>query len=250
MMNSKHCTKPIIHAVSVGLLSAFLAGSSLAGDSLSAEQIRERLTELFPEHTPDVVQAAPVKGLYEAIYGGEVLYVTDDGHHLMRNAELYDLRNMRNLTDVVRSTARAKILEGYGNDKMVVFPASYRKHHVTVVTDIDCPYCRMFHDHIDTLGRRGVEVRYLFYPRAGEDSESYRKSVSVWCADDSLEAMTTAKRLEPIEELDCANPVLEHMELVERIGIRSTPAIFLPDGTLVRGYRPPDELLAELESNS
>ncbi len=249
MMNSRHYTRPIIRAVSAGLLSALLAGSSIAGESVSADQIRERLVKLFPDYVPDAVRAAPVPGLFEAVYGGEVLYITDDGRYLMRHTELYDLNQMRNLTDEVRNASRAQMLEDYGTDKMVVFPAQERKYYVTVITDIECPYCREFHEHIDALGRRGVEVRYLFYPRAGADSDSYRTSVSVWCADDSRAALTAAKRLQPIEERQCANPVLEHMDLVERIGIGSTPSIFLPDGTLVRGYRPPDELLAELEAS-
>ncbi len=246
-MNSRNFTKPIIPAVSLAFLASAFAGMVWAGEALTAEQIRARLIDLFPEYHPDHVERAPVSGMYQALYGGELLYITEDGRYLLREAELYDLEEMSNLSEQTRSQARARVLQTYGADKMVVFPAKQQRHYVTVVTDIDCPYCRKFHEHIGVLNRRGVEVRYLMYPRAGEGSDSYHKSVSVWCADDPLQAMTTAKRLQPIEARECANPVLEHMDLVEQIGIRSTPSIFLPDGSLIRGYRPPEELIAVLE---
>ena len=37
------------------------------------------------------------------------------------------------------------------------------------------------------------------------------------------------------------------MELVEGIGVASTPTIFRADGGVIRGYRPPQELQALLE---
>ena len=45
--------------------------------------------------------------------------------------------------------------------------------YVTVFTDIDCTYCRQFHKTVPELQKRGLQVRYLMFPRAGLQSESY-----------------------------------------------------------------------------
>lgn len=249
-MNSRPCTAPTTRAARLGLalLAALAAAPAPAADPLDADALRALLLARFPEHVPDRIRRSPLPQLYEVVYGGEVLYVSEDGRHLLRGADLFELAGLRNLTDAVRADARAQLLADYGTDRLVVYPArGERRHAVTVVTDIDCMYCRKLHAHIEELRNRGIEVRYLFFPRTGQDTPSYDKAVSVWCASDRLDALTRAKRLEPLEPRTCANPVVEHMELVENIGIASTPTIFRADGAVIRGYRPPQELQALLE---
>ena len=247
MTSSRTCTGYTTLVVKRALLFGALLIAAAASAEASETEIRERLMELDPDLVPDQIRPAPVPGLYEVLYGAQVFYITDDGKHLISGGELIDLENRISLTEVSRAAARAELLETYGADKMLVFPATVsRRHTIVVVTDIDCPYCQKFHEHMRDLNASGIEVRYLLYPREGMDSGSYRKSVSVWCSSDRQGALTRAKRQESIPTKTCANPVTEHMDLVDRINVRSTPSIFLPDGALVRGYRPPAELLALL----
>ncbi len=247
MTSSRTCTGPTTLVARRALLLGAVLLASAASAEMSPEQLRERLQQLIPGHTPDQVRPSPSPGLYEVLYGADVFYITDDGKHLVTGGDLFDVDSRVNLTEVARAAARAGLLGAYDTDKMLVFPAAApRRHTLVVVTDIDCPYCQKFHEHIQELNDAGVEVRYLLYPRAGEESESYRTSVSVWCSDDRRGALTRAKRRESIPSKTCANPVLEHIHLVERTNIRSTPSIFLSDGSLIRGYRPPAELLALL----
>ena len=247
MTNSKTCTGCTTPVARRALFFGALLLAAAASAEMSGEQLRERLQLLIPEHTPDQVRPSPSPGLYEVLYGVDIFYITSDGKHLVTDGHLIDVDSRINLTEISRAEIRARLLNAYGTDKMLVFPATpSRRHSLVVVTDIDCPYCQKFHDHIEELNNAGIEVRYLLYPRAGEESESYRKSVSVWCSDDPLDALTRAKRREPISPKTCANPVLEHIDLVNRVNIRSTPSIFLADGSLIRGYRPPAELLTLL----
>lgn len=244
MTNSRTCTGPITLVVKRTLLFGALLLAAAASAEMSETQLRERLMELNPDLAPDRIRPAPVPGLYEVLYGAQVFYITDDGKHLISGGELIDLDNRISLTEVSRAGVRVELLAAYGTDKMLVFPATAsRRHAIVVVTDIDCPYCQKFHEHMEELNASGIEVRYLLYPRAGAESGSYQKSVSVWCSSNRQDALTRAKRQEPIPPKTCANPVTEHMDLVDRINVRSTPSIFLPDGSLVRGYRPPAELL-------
>ena len=59
---------------------------------------------------------------------------------------------------------------------MIVFsPAEPAKGYINVFTDITCGYCRKLHLEMDDLNRRGVEVRYLAFPR-GVSSQTVRVS--------------------------------------------------------------------------
>ena len=223
------------------------AAAPLAGaEPMDEQALRSHLQQALPQFTLDAVRPAPIPGLYEVLAGSEVWYVTDDGQHLLEG-NIYDLQTRHNLTEAARKEVRANVLARYDAGSLLVYPADGPPlHTITVVTDIDCVFCQRLHAHIDELQELGVEVRYLLSPRAGLDSGSYRKAVSVWCADDPQDALTRAKRREDVERRECANPVEEHMNLALSLGTQSTPTIFQPDGTMIRGYRPPRELLALL----
>jgi thiol:disulfide interchange protein DsbC len=90
-------------------------------------------------------------------------------------------------------------------------------------------------------------VRYLFFPREGPDSESWDKSVSVWCSSNRNDALTRAKKGETIKAAKCnPNPVKRDYELGQDVGLRGTPAIVLPDGDMLPGYVPPAMLAQRL----
>ena len=123
------------------------------------------------------------------------------------------------------------------------------KHVVTVFTDIDCGYCRKLHAEMPDYNKQGIEIRYLFYPRAGVGSESYKKAVKVWCSDDKHKAMDVSKAGNRVEaRIDCENPVDEHMTLGGLVGVSGTPALVLEDGKVVPGYVPADRLSKVLDA--
>jgi thiol:disulfide interchange protein DsbC len=49
---------------------------------------------------------------------------------------------------------------------------------------------------------------------------------------------------------DCTNPVAQHMELGQLMGIRGTPAIVLDSGEMVPGYVEPKRLAGLLEQST
>ncbi len=125
---------------------------------------------------------------------------------------------------------------------MIVFAPEQPKHMITVFTDIDCAYCRKLHRQMDEYNRLGIGVRYLFYPRAGPNSASFRKAVAVWCAKDRKQALTTAKAGGKIEMLKCPSPVRQHMDKGKQVGVSGTPTIILENGTKLPGYVSPPKL--------
>jgi thiol:disulfide interchange protein DsbC len=168
----------------------------------------------------------------------------------MVQGRMIDLDKREDLTEPRKAAARQQAVNKVGEDNMVIFGPDKYDHTVTVFTDIECGYCRKLHREIADYGAEGIRVRYVFYPRAGADSASYKEAVSVWCSDDRRKAMTDAKSGKKLEAKSCSNPVRKHMELGELLGISGTPAIVLENGDMVPGYVPAKRLAAILESKT
>ncbi len=229
-----------------------LAGALVATGPLHAEDgsdaaVRAAIAKMTDGNLePDSIRPAVLPGLYEVVLGAEVVYVSADGRYLL-NGDLIDVSQRRNISDERRSLLYKAAIDGVGEEFMIVYAPKQVKHTVTIFTDIDCSYCRKLHNEMQSYNDAGIKVRYLAFPRAGVGSESYRKAVSVWCSGDREAAMTRAKNGLDVAQKSCKNPVKQHLELVEKLGVNATPTIFLEDGRRVPGYVPAQRLLQILE---
>ncbi|RMG31551.1 MAG: DsbC family protein [Gammaproteobacteria bacterium] len=231
------------------LLAVLLAGLAVPVPA-DEQAIRAQLARLLPGRQPDAIRRTPIPGLFEVDYGPRIFYVSADGRYLLQG-ELMDLQTMRNLTGERKSGLVRKAMAALPDDRTIVFPARHEKFRVTVFTDIDCGYCRKLHSQIQGYNALGITIRYAFFPRAGRGSRSWRKAVAVWCSPDRRKALTEAKQGKPVDlDRRCDNPVEEHMQLVEALGLRGTPDIVLEDGDILPGYVPPAQLLRVLERHA
>lgn len=224
---------------------AFAAGTALAGPESA---IRAAIGKVAPDVKVDAVEASPIPGLYEVLVGTQMMYVTADGRYFV-DGRIVDLKTRQDLTEPRLAGARKRLVDGVGEDEMVVFEPEKATHTITVFTDIECGYCRKLHSQIAEYGKEGIRVRYLFFPRAGKPSPAYDEAVSVWCAGDAAArrtALTAAKAGEPVPSRTCDNPVDAHMALGEELGLRGTPAIVTDTGELIPGYVEPKRLAAQL----
>ncbi len=235
-----------VGSVVMAVVLALCSAAVLAEDT----DPRARLAEQFAGVGVEDIKDSPIPGIYEVAVGAQVAYMTVDGKYLLRG-DLYDLDTNVNLTEGRRSEARAAAISNLDPAEMIVFspPKSVPvRHTVTVFTDIDCGYCRKFHSEIGQVTERGVEVRYMFFPRTGPNQESWRKAEMVWCADDRRAAMTDAKAGENVVSEPCGEtPVASHFGVGEQIGLRGTPGVFTSSGQYIGGYLAPDELLQTLD---
>ena len=195
---------------------------------------------------PGAVRATPVPGLYVVRVRGQFLYVTADGRFFI-HGDLYDSRSRRNLTELSRRDDRLEVVDAIAPDSFIVFDTEEPRHTLTVFTDVDCPYCAKFHLEVPELNELGVRVRYAAWPRTPPGTQSYARSISVWCALDQHQAMTDAKAGREVERVDCENPVQEHFEAGQRVGVRGTPTIVTDKGDLIGGYVPYRELVQRLD---
>ena len=199
---------------------------------------------------PKAVRSSPLDGFYEVeIEGSRLLYVSEDGKFLfIGNLYVRDGDEFRNLTEERQRALRVQLLAALDPEETINFGIDSPDPDVVhVFTDVDCGYCRVLHRNMSEYNDRGIEIRYLAYPRSGPDTESFHKIASAWCSDDRKSAMTALKSGQDIPMLNCENPVTEHYALGKTIGITGTPALLLPDGTLVPGAVPADELARILD---
>ena len=232
-------------------MKKILALLALIGVTLTAHAdentIKEAIAKSMPNMKIDAIKPSEVKGLYEISVGANVFYVSDDGKYLIEG-HLIDIAARKDLTEGRLNDAHVAALKKLGTDKMISFAPKTVKHTVTVFTDIDCGYCRKLHSEIDSYLAEGIAVQYIFFPRAGKDSESYKKAVSVWCADDRKAAFTAAKKGETPKEKTCDNPVDEHMKLASQFEVNGTPTIVSEKGIVYPGYLPAKQLAETLKA--
>lgn len=236
--------KSLITFVVLGLCATIAS----AADPAPADP-RAKIAQKFPGVKLEDIQPSPVSGMYAVTLGADTAYVSTDGKFLI-SGDLYDVDTRINLTELERSTARAKALARLDERDMIVFASTTvePKYTITVFTDVECGYCRKLHGEIEELNKLGIRVRYMAYPRSGPNTEDWRKMENVWCSKDRKTAITQAKLGKEVKSPSCgATPVAKQFQTGEDFGVNGTPAIFTAAGDYIRGYLPPAMMLAQLE---
>jgi thiol:disulfide interchange protein DsbC len=212
----------------------------------AATDPRVAVASKIPGTRPDDLHTTPIQGIYELTRGTDIAYVTSDGKYAI-SGDLIDLVKNDNLTEARRRDMRAKALDSIPESDMLVFGPHDPKYTVTVFTDVDCAYCRQLHSQIAQYNQLGIRVRYLFFPRTGPNTESWTKAEQVWCSTNRNEALTQAKKGQPLATKPCANnPVAKDYAMGQDFDLKGTPAIVMANGELLPGYLPPLALAQHL----
>lgn len=230
------------------LLGSLLSIPVFAADSdAGVSQLQSALGKLLPGAEVTQIKATPITGLYEVILGSQVVYMNADASYFL-NGEMVEMATRKNLTESSKAILRFNKIKNYPEAKMLVYTPKTVKHTVTVVTDIDCPYCRRLHSELDQYMANGIKLRYIFMPLKGPDD--FATTVSVWCAKDRNKALNDAKAGVTIEAKTCDNPIAEHLNLARALGVNGTPAIILDSGEMLPGYVPIKKLVEALDDKS
>lgn len=202
-------------------------------DNLKVSGIEEKIISAVP---------TDMSGIYWVTAEGLPAFFTDkSGKHIIQgqiiavgNGEPVDISGA-----LVARTAQ-ETLKKVDKKDMIIYPAKgATKSVVYAFTDADCGYCRKLHEEMADINARGIEVRYLAWPRS---EESIPKMEAIWCSKDRNAAMNQAKRGADVTGSSCSNPVQAQMALGMTLGVRGTPAIFTESGEQVGGYLPAAQL--------
>ena len=237
------------------ILLSFGCGDTLGDqpeENLSISELKEKLSERFPDSIEIVsIKEVGIEGYLEVnLKGIEPLFISKDGKYLI-SGDIYEIteQGLVNRSEARRNYLRKVTISEIDESEFIVFKPNKVEHSIFVFTDVDCGYCRQFHREINDYLDLGIQVNYLAFPRAGIDSESYKKVVSAWCSSQPNQAITELKLGYEIKENVCLNnPVEKHFDLGNSLGVTGTPSIITSEGRLIPGYIPPEDLIGLLNS--
>ena len=245
MVEKNTMIKKLCCALTLGLslISGGVATAASVEDA--TKKLNDILVETF-KSAPDSIGESQIPGLYQVMYGTEIVYLSADGQYFI-SGDLLNLKTRENLSEVAQRSVRKRIVDELGTTP-VTFKAKNEKHVLRVFTDIDCGYCAKLHREMEQINANGITIEYLAFPRAGIGSPSYDKIVSVWCADDQQAAMTKSKARQSVQSKTCKNPIQAQYELGQSLGVNGTPALLTESGQLIPGYEQADRLIAMLDA--
>ena len=233
------------------ILFCFIFNSSVANSKDEVIlALEKKMTKVFPTLKFDKIRKTEVENIYEIHYGGAIIYITYDGKYIFEGGNLQRVEKegksfvFTNLTEISASMGRKNLLDQIKDESLFVYGNSEKKF-ISVVTDIDCPYCRKFHKDIPIYIESGVKVKYLVLTRKKSSKE---KVISAWCSNNRNSAFTSLNNKEKIPKSNCNNPIQAQQDIISSLGVSSTPTIYLPDGTLILGYKDPKDIIEKLEN--
>ena len=215
-----------------GLLMFTLLAASLSGAAhADSAAIKQSLAKLDVQSTD--IQPSPVSGMSTVLTDSGVLYVTDDGKHIIQGP-MYDVSGAQPV-NVTNQLLLGK-LNALSNE-MIVYKAPKEQHVITVFTDITCGYCHKLHEQMSDYNALGITVRYLAFPRQGLQSQAEQDMKAIWCAKDRNKVWhdwmvkNTTPHAAKCDDLVTAR----NLAFGQPHQINGTPAIILENGRRVAG---------------
>lgn len=208
-----------------------------------AEEIHTKLKSLFGNKS-FVINDYDDQLKEVVVDSTKVYFATHDGQYLFAGP-IIDIEKRTNIVDSRENKVRRSYINSLPENITVTYPSSgAKKYEITVFTDIDCPYCRRFHNDMNNYNELGVTVNYLMLPRSGVGSSSYKKTVAALCAENPSESITLAMQNIAIAAKTCENNMInQHIKIARDLNISNTPTIILPNGQLKLGQVKPKQLL-------
>lgn len=247
--------KQVVTTAWIAML-VLLAPLGVAGepvDKAQLDKLRAALEVTGMDVKVDSATTSEIPGLFAVqLKDGPLVYATAKGDFFIVG-DLYSVtpQGFVNLAEQRRDAERVAQLAKVKLDDMIVFsPEGEPRAHISVFFDDTCYYCQKLHQEVPELNKRGIEVRYLAYPRAGVGSDAYKQLASAWCADDRHDTFDKLAKKQSVPENVCeGNPVAAQYALGQQLGVRGTPAIVTQTGQMIPGYQTAQELMVTLGLN-
>lgn len=127
-------------------------------------------------------------------------------------------------------------------------PGATRK--IIVFDDPECQYCAALQKEMQTVVKNNPDVAFLIkmFPLTKIHPTAYEKARAIVCAKSvsMLEDSLAGKPLPP--PLCDTDQVKRSMELGRSLGITSTPTMIMPDGRVIPGSRPAEDIIKLLNA--
>src|SRR5687767_87498 len=218
----------------LAVLAVLLAAPALADEA----KIRKALESKLGGAKIEGIQPAPVAGLWEVRIrterGMRILYTDANAAHVI-DGSIHEVRTNRDLTEERLRKLNAVKFESLPLDLAVKVQRGNGKRVLAMFSDPYCPACRQFER---TLGQVDDITVYVFmYPVIRPENADHSRAV--WCSPDRakawLELAAAPRPKVPEASASCANPVDKLVEAGRKLGVNSTPTLFLANGERLSG---------------
>jgi thiol:disulfide interchange protein DsbC len=249
----------IFRSLAVAGMLGLAAGAALANDSGVPDAVKEAIESgvkgISPTLSVEFIRPTESPHAFAVKLSGDGSFhvVTADGRmFLARPASIMDTLTRDDLGSKLRGEAVTAALAESASVPLISFRAETEKHRLVVFTDVDCGYCRRFHEHVEEFNAAGITIDYVLYARAQEGSETWAKHLTIACAKDQHEMLTRYKRGDAdIEKASCDSGeslLKQHQKIGFDVSLTGTPMVAVArDGRVIGGYVPPAQAIAALE---
>ncbi len=217
--------------LSILVLAVLLSGLFAAG-CLCAEPYEDAFKKAYPQISFDSMKPTDIKGIYEVVKGGEIIYFLEEPC-LLFVGEIVD-KTGKSLTEERRGEIFLSNAKGLPLDKAVKVGSG--KNSVIEFTDPDCPYCRRASAFLDS--RKDV-TRYVFFFPIPSHRDAENKIKYIFCSADRAKAYEEAmkgkldiQKYAACKTKEAADLLALHKEAGMRIGVNGTP-MFIINGKKV-----------------
>lgn len=212
-------------------LSLFLLACTAQADEAA---IKKTMEDRFQGAVVKSIAKTPIKGIYEVVVEGQILYVDEKADYFIAGA-LVDTKTKKNLTqarmqDLNKVDFSAlpldlaiKVVKGNGKRKLVVF------------SDPDCPFCKKLEREL--VGLNNVTIYTFLFPIASLHPNAGDRAKAVWCSPDRAKAWNDLmlNGVEPKNSATCDTPLEKVAALGRKLNVNGTPALIFADGRRIPG---------------
>lgn len=214
---------------------------------LTKEEAKDILKNPLPDAKIIDILESPVKGFWEIDFElkGQKGLIYLDFSKRLAVPEIFDLKTGANLTAERRYHLTKIDVSKIPLDKALLMGEKNAKNKIIVFTDPDCPFCGKLHQEIKKVIEKRKDIAFYLklYPLVKIHPDSYKKSKTIICQK-SITFLENNFEGKPIPEKECnSNEIDENIKLAEQYGITGTPAIILPDGGILPGYKNAETLI-------
>lgn len=200
------------------------------------------------------VRMSPVKGLWEVSVekGGQrwPLYIDFSKEYVIAG-RIVEAKTRKNLTgNRTLEMNRVDVSKIPLNGAIVVGRKDARRR-IIVFDDPDCPHCAKLHETSKKIVAKHPDIAFYVkpYPR-NRDEATRRKALSIVCAG-TAKALEDAFSGKPLPKGECGSKAVdETIATADRLKIRSTPTMILPDGRVVPGALEAEAILSLLKEDA
>ena len=214
----------------------WLPAAALADEAV----IRKALEPKIGAARIEGIAPSAIPGLWEvrlrsASEGVQIVYTDAAGTHVILG-NLVELRTNRNITEERLRKLTAIDFASLPLDQAVKVQRGNGKRVMAMFSDPYCPACRKFEAQLAQVDNMTVYV--FMYPVIRPENADHSRAV--WCSPDRakawLELAAAARPKVPSAGPGCAGNVVDKtLELGRKLGVNSTPTLFMANGERYTG---------------